>query len=252
MHLPVCIFSQSHDMMKLRPVLILLLFAASAGILAGLYAAASRPPRTAKAPPWAETLADLDACGRRKHVKSLQYDNFATIAAGENRPEAERLFRAMAYSERLQEHNCAEAILHLGGSYTPPVRIVLFGGTTDDNLERSIAYERRGLSERHGAEIDRAIRKGNRYAARILARASALDLRNAVLMERCMHAGKHTPDSCRFFVCPKCGNIYAAEYLDYYCPLCLTHPPKRRDLGAEAGHCISESNRRCHPFKNGF
>lgn len=209
-------------MMKLRLVLILLLFAASAGILAWLYGAATRPPRTAKASPWTETLADLDACCRRKHVKSVLYDNFATIAAGENRPEAERLFRAMAYSERLQEHNCAEAILHLGGSYTPPVRIVLFGGTTDDNLERSIAYERRGLRERHGAEIDRAMRKGNRYAARILVRTSALDLRNAVLMERSLHTGKHNPDSCRFFVCPECGNIYAAERLDYYCPLCFT------------------------------
>ena len=152
----------------------------------------------------------------------MQYDNFAAIAAGESRPDAERLFRAMAFSERLQEHNCAQAILRLGGSYTPPVRIVLFGGTTDDNLERSIGYERRNLGERHGTEIGRALRKGNRYAARMLIRASAADLRNAALMERCRSAGSDGPDSCRFFVCPECGNIYAAEHLDYYCPICLT------------------------------
>ena len=165
--------------MKLRLILILLLFAASAGILVWMYCAAARTPRVPQAPPWAETLADLDACCRRKHVKSVQYDNFAAIAAGESRPDAERLFRAMAFSERLQEHNCAQAILRLGGSYTPPVRIVLFGGTTDDNLERSIGYERRNLGERHGTEIGRALRKGNRYAARMLIRASAADLRNA-------------------------------------------------------------------------
>lgn len=208
--------------MKLRLVLILLLFAASAGILVWLYYAAARTPRVPQAPPWAETLADLDACCRRKHVKSVQYDNFAAIAAGESRPDAERLFRAMAFSERLQEHNCAQAILRLGGSYTPPVRIVLFGGTTDDNLERSIGYERRNLGERHGTEIGRALRKGNRYAARMLIRASAADLRNAALMERCRSAGSNEPDSCWFFVCPECGNIYAAEHLDYYCPICLT------------------------------
>ena len=222
MHLPIRVFPQSYDTMKLRLVLILLLFAASAGILVWLYCAATRTPRVPQASPWSETLADLDACCRRKHVKSVQYDNFAAIAAGESRRDAERLFRAMAFSERLQEHDCAEVIVHLGGSYTPPVRIVLFGGTTDDNLERSIAYERRGLRDRHGAEIGRAMRKGNRYAARILVRASALDLRNAVLMERCLHTGKHNPDNSRFFVCPECGNIYATEYLDYYCPLCLT------------------------------
>ena len=208
--------------MKLRLVLILLLFAASAGILAWLYFAAPRTPRVPQAPPWAETLADLDACCRRKHVKSVQYDNFAAIAAGESRPDAERLFRAMAFSERLQEYNCAQAILRLGGSYTPPVRIVLFGGTTDDNLERSIGYERSDLGERHGTEIGRALRKGNRYAARMLIRASASDLRNAVLMERHRSAGEQRPDNSRFFVCPECGNIYAAESLDYYCPICLT------------------------------
>ena len=202
MHLAVRAIPRSCNTMKLRLVLILLLFAASAGILVWLYCAAARTPRVPQAPPWAETLADLDACCRRKHVKSVQYDNFAAIAAGESRPDAERLFRAMAFSERLQEHNCAQAILRLGGSYTPPVRIVLFGGTTDDNLERSIGYERRNLGER--------------------IRASAADLRNAALMERCRSAGSDEPDSCRFFVCPECGNIYAAEHLDYYCPICLT------------------------------
>lgn len=222
MHLPIGVFLQSPDNMKLRLVLILLLFAASVGILVWLYCAATRAPRAPKASPWTETLADLDACGRRKHVKSVQYDKFAAIAAAESRRNAERLFRAMAFSERLQEHNCAQAILHLGGSYTPPVRIILFGGTTDGNLERSIAYELRSLGERYGAEVGRAIRKGNRYAARLLARAAAADRRNASLMEHCRRIGKDRPDSCRFYVCPGCGNIYAADDLDPYCPFCLT------------------------------
>ena len=133
--------------MKLRLGLILLLFAASAGILAWMYYAATREPRSPKGSPWAETLADLDACCRRKHVKSVQYDHFAGIAADEERHTAERLFRAMAFSERLQENNCATAILHLGGHYTPPGKIIIFGGTTDGNLERSVAYERRNAPD---------------------------------------------------------------------------------------------------------
>ena len=137
--------------MKLRLGLILLLFAASAGILAWMYYAATREPRSPKGSPWAETLADLDACCRRKHVKSVQYDHFAGIAADEERHTAERLFRAMAFSERLQENNCATAILHLGGHYTPPGKIIIFGGTTDGNLERSVAYERQAHAGRSGA-----------------------------------------------------------------------------------------------------
>ena len=208
--------------MKLRLGLILLLFVASAGILVWLYYAATREPRSPKGSPWAETLADLDACCRRKHVKSAQYDNFAAIAAGESRPDAERLFRAMAFSERLQEHNCAQAILRLGGSYTPPVRIVLFGGTTDDNLERSIGYERRNLGERHGTEIGRALRKGNRYAARMLTWAAAGDMRNIVLMGHYRQEDRNAPDTGRFAVCPNCGSLYTSEYVDCYCPACLT------------------------------
>ena len=128
--------------MKLRLGLILLLFVASAGILVWLYYAATREPRSPKGSPWAETLADLDACCRRKHVKSVQYDHFADIAADEKRHTAERLFRAMAFSERLQENNCATAILRLGGHYTPPGKIVIFGGTTEGREQAALALAR--------------------------------------------------------------------------------------------------------------
>lgn len=208
--------------MKLRLGLILSLFVASAFILVWLYYAATREPRMPKSPPWAEALADLDACCRRKHVKSVQYDHFAGIAADEQRREAERLFRAMAFSQRLQENNCATAIMHLGGHYTPPGKIVIFGGTTDGNLDRSISYERMSYEERNGADIRRAMERGNRYVARVLIWASAGDLRNIALLERCREHTHNAPDTCRFSVCPVCGNLYSSEYVDFYCPACLT------------------------------
>lgn len=208
--------------MKLRLGLILLLFVASAGILVWLYYAATREPRFPKGSPWAETLADLDACCRRKHVKSVQYDHFADIAADEKRHTAERLFRAMAFSERLQENNCATAILRLGGHYTPPGKIVIFGGTTDGNIERSIAYERQAYAGRGGADIRWAMERGNRYAARMLTWAAAGDMRNIVLMGHCRQEDRNAPDTGRFAVCPNCGSLYTSEYVDCYCPACLT------------------------------
>ena len=208
--------------MKLRLGLILLLFVASAGILVWLYYAATREPRSPKGSPWAETLADLDACCRRKHVKSVQYDHFADIAADEKRHTAERLFRAMAFSERLQENNCATAILRLGGHYTPPGKIVIFGGTTDGNIERSIAYERQAYAGRGGADIRRAKERGNRYAARMLTWAAAGDMRNIVLMGHCRQEDRNAPDTGRFAVCPNCGSLYTSEYVDCYCPAFLT------------------------------
>lgn len=222
MHVPHCGFSPIKHKMKLRPVLILLLFVVSAGILAWLYYAASREPRRPKRPSWNETIADLDSCCRRKHIKSAQYEHFAGIASDENRREAERLFRAMAFSDRLQEYNCASAILRLGGRYTPPSKVIFFDGTTDSNLERSIDHERQTFRQRHGEDIRRAMACGNRYAARMLTWASAGDLRNIILMEQCLRNAAHGPDDGGFWVCPVCGNLYTSEFQDYYCPFCLT------------------------------
>lgn len=118
--------------------------------------------------------------------------------------------------------NCATAILHLGGHYTPPGKIIIFGGTTDGNLERSVAYERQAHAGRSGADIRRAMERGNRYAARILTWASAGDMRNIALLERCRQEGRNAPDTGRFAVCPNCGNLYPSEYADWYCPACLT------------------------------
>ena len=137
------IYSTVDMIMKGRPLLVLLLFAASAVILAGMYYAATREGTTTRQDKWAGVLSDLDACSRRKHVKSAQYDHFAGIARQEREHDAERLFRAMAHAERLQEYNCANAIVRLGGRYAPPERVTVFHGTTDDNLRRSIDFARR-------------------------------------------------------------------------------------------------------------
>lgn len=209
--------------MKLRPFLILLLFVVSAGILVWIYHTARHAPKEQKTSPWAETMSDLDDCCRRKHVKSVQYEHFADIADDESRRNAALLFRAMALSERLQEHNCAEAIMRLGGSYLPPVRVVVFRSTTEDNLRRSIDYERESLGNRHGEEIDRAMNKGNRYAARALTWAAAGDLKHQVLMEHSLYTFTHPGVAVASYrVCPTCGNIYTDKHCAPYCPFCLT------------------------------
>ena len=92
------IYSTVDMIMKGRPLLVLLLFAASAVILAGMYYAATREGTTTRQDKWAGVLSDLDACSRRKHVKSAQYDHFAGIARQEREHDAERLFRAMAHA----------------------------------------------------------------------------------------------------------------------------------------------------------
>ena len=96
--------------MKRRLILILLLSVVAAAILVWLYGVASDPASGRRRSSWDDIIADLDACARRKHIRALQYEHFADIAISEQRQEAERLFRALAFSERLQEQNCVKAI----------------------------------------------------------------------------------------------------------------------------------------------
>lgn len=207
--------------MKIRPLLVLLLFVVSAFILVWIYyEGASREPRPSKKSLWRETVRDLDACCRRKHLKSTRYDHFASVAEEERKHAAARLFRAIALADRVYEQNCAEAIVRLGGTYNPPSPKTLFHGTTDDNLRRSIADEGRLLRELDGADIGRAMTQGNRYAARMLIRASAGDRRHAAFMVRAL---EHPADTTsRYAVCPTCGNLYRTASCDAYCPICLT------------------------------
>ena len=203
--------------MKLRLLSILLLFVASVGVLVWLYdGKAFTPPKHSRSS-WHEIIVDLEACGRLKHLKARQYKHFAEIAAAEKRPDAERLFRAIAFSEQLQEQNCASAIRRLGGSYTPPPEISLFGGPTDRNLERCLGIERYRFGKRSDAEIRRALSRENRYAARLLIWAAATDLREIFLLEH--RTGFETES---FAVCPGCGNLYSTNHLDHYWPHCLT------------------------------
>lgn len=92
---------------------------------------------------------------------------------------------AMAHAERLQEYNCANAIVRLGGRYAPPERVTVFHGTTDDNLRRSIDFARRPPEGLHADDIERALQSGNRYAARVLIWARSGDMRHLALMETC-------------------------------------------------------------------
>lgn len=225
--------------MKVRPLLILLLVVISTGILVRIYYTSLRERTEERNPRWAAILSDLEACGHLKHLKATHYEHFANIAQREGQADAARLFRAMAFSERLHEYNCANAILQLGGHYAPPANIAVFGNTTDNNLQRSIDYERQSLAARHPDDIERALNKENRYAARVLIWARAGDVQHILLMGRCHHAAyqQHattpvsrtqpvtaladTPPS-GYLVCPGCGNIYAEDSHDAYCPHCLT------------------------------
>ena len=76
--------------MKLRPLFILLLFVVSTAILTWIYYSATHPRRHEVEIPWRETIADLDACCHRKHVKSRVAGRWRGFSAPWRSPSGSR------------------------------------------------------------------------------------------------------------------------------------------------------------------
>lgn len=202
--------------MKMRRIYLLPLLLVSGALLP----AAMRRDRNITATPWEATIADLNEYGRRTHVRAIQYRHFARAAVEEHRPDAARLFRALAHAETIHENNCAQAIRRLGGSYSPPVRIVLLRSATRDNVRHSLDNAP-GIRLDGGDRIVRALEAGNRYTARMLIWCAGSELRQQELLERCDRLWEH-PDTTTYLVCPTCGNVWRRGANDSYCPFCLT------------------------------
>lgn len=217
--------------MKVRPILLLLLLVGAAAMFGWMYYAVTKPALRPHKQRSDEALEELDRCGHRKHVKAVQYEQFARIADEEHRHTVAALFRAMAHSERVQEQYCAVAIGKLGGSYTPPQRIILFRGATEGNIDRSIRLETAAADSLHQAQIRRHLTRGHRLAARALIWAAANDVRHRHLLES--HRRDEQPSTHHFAVCPECGHTYASDALDSFCPHCLTDGKRFVHFGEE-------------------
>lgn len=206
--------------MKTRPILVLLFFVGAVAVIGWMYYAISHPLHDAAPETVHDGLLDLDDCCRRKTIKAAQYDHFAHLAHKEQALSAATLFRALAHSERIQEANYATIIRQMGGTYHPPMRILLFQGSTVGNLRRSIDYERRSADSLFEARITHHRQDGYRRIAEALIRAAIIDFRHRQLLEAQLSAPSGNPST--YAVCPTCGNIYTITACDPYCPHCQT------------------------------
>lgn len=180
------IYSTVDMIMKGRPLLVLLLFAASAVILAGMYYAANargerRHGRT-NGPACCRTSTHA-AAASTSNRRSTTISRASPGKSGNTTPNG--CSGPWPMPSDFRSTNCANAIVRLGGRYAPPEHVTVFRGTTDDNLRRSIDFARRPPEGLHADDIERALQSGNRYAARVLIWARSGDMRHLALMETC-------------------------------------------------------------------
>lgn len=171
---------------------------------------------------WQQSLSELDACTRRKHIEASRCDMCARRALEEKENGAAQLFRALARSERIHERNCLKAIRRLGGRYSPPPPITIPVGNTGENIDAAIDVRRECLQNARRS-IGRTLDENNRYAGRLLIHIAGGESHQLVLLEKCVPGDTgRSGEKTGYAVCPTCGNIYTMEYCDPYCPFCLT------------------------------
>ncbi len=216
--------------MKTRPILLLLFLAGLVGILSWSYYAVTRPALEHRQASIDRFIADLDSCCRRKHIRAVQHDLYATVADEEHHKTAATLFRAIARSERAQEFYCAGIIAKLGGEYHPPRQVILLRGTTGNNLLRSSeGQDSIELSEEY-RRIAYHLSQGNRMVARVLIWVAAAERQQRSLVSRLLSDPARFEEQ-RFVVCPMCGNLYLAGLEDPFCPHCLSDSRRFARIG---------------------
>lgn len=168
---------------------------------------------------WPGSLESLTSAAHITRDNAENFESAARQAADEERPGAERLLRALAHAERIQETGYVRAIRRMGGSYAPPERVEVKVRTTRKNLERMLVRLQESRL-RDCEAIDVVLKEGNRYVARLL-------IRNAAATNRCLHAverylrqGERSAPA--YWVCPQCGYLCDDLHRDPYCPQCLT------------------------------
>ncbi len=166
-----------------------------------------------------ESLLQLDAGARSCQEGAEQYARAARRAADEGFLGAERLFQALCYSEQVYELRFVEAILQLGGSYHPPTTLYVSIQSTAHNLQEAMLPTRLRSREGERAEIERVIREGNRYAARLLIRHAAADNRRRRLLKS--YLSVEDAATTHYLVCPRCGYLCEELFRDPYCPQCF-------------------------------
>lgn len=165
-----------------------------------------------------ESLQQLDAGARSCQEGAEQYGRAARRAADEGLLGAERLFRALCYSEQVHELRFVEAILQLGGSYRPPTTLYVSIRSTAHNLQEAMIPTRLRSHQSERSEIERVIREGNRYVARLLIRHAAADNRRRRLLKSYLRM--ENAAAAHYLVCPRCGYLCEELFRDPYCPQC--------------------------------
>jgi rubrerythrin len=142
---------------------------------------------------------------------AARHTAFAQKADHEADPRAARLFRALSESKSIQARRC---LLLLRGKI----------GATRENLESTLARERRAYEEEYPVLIREAEEEGQKTAQMIFSQTREVGPVQTALMEKAL-GEEQNPNEVDYYVCQVCGYI-SENRAPEKCPVCGAIPGK--------------------------
>ncbi|AFH42831.1 rubrerythrin family protein [Fervidicoccus fontis] len=163
----------------------------------------------------------------------MRYQIFADIAEKEGFKNVSRLFRGIAYAEKVHASNHYNALREYNEDQIAHSGVPIGPGNTSKNLELAIRGEEFEVKEMYPVYIDIAKMQGENEALKSFNFALKAEEIHAELYKQAkkdVDSGKDFNLKGRVYVCPVCGYTYVGEEPPERCPICGAKREMFRDF----------------------
>ncbi len=174
-------------------------------------------------PPRPMTKDALKSAFGGESMAHMRYVIFADIAEKEGFPNVARLFRAIAYAEKIHARNHYEKLRMLKQGEKVVAEAPFGPGNTSKNLELAIMGEEFEIKEMYPAYIELAKFQGEKAAELSFRWALEAEKIHAELFRKAkeyVDRGEDFPIDGYIWICPVCGFTYIGKEPPKKCPIC--------------------------------
>lgn len=168
------------------------------------------------------TIENLKTAIQGESKACAKYAAYASKAAQEGYPLIQKMFEAASKAERIHAMNHTKVLVKMGGEplcYEFDIQV----SDTATNLRDAIAGETYEFTDMYPPMIATAKEEGAADAVRSFSWANEAEKEHAALysvaLEQLEAGGKFNLPA-EYYICPLCGDTFAAEKAPEKCPLC--------------------------------
>ncbi len=169
------------------------------------------------------TLDALASSFGGESMAHMRYVLFAEKAEKEGFPNVARLFKAIAYAERVHANNHFNSLSELKGDLKVVAGATFGPGNTSKNLELAIMGEEYEVKEMYPTYVSIAELQGERRAVTSFKWALEAEKIHVELFREAkgyVDRGEDYPVDGKIWICPVCGHTHVGPEPPERCPVC--------------------------------